>query len=201
VVADGLPGRLHLQMTMSRRVLPFALLLACLPSPLRSADHPQVVVLVRHAEKGTMPAGDVTLNDTGQARAEELAMALAEARIDTIVVTQFRRTRDTAAPLSHALKLTPVVVEAGTDTAQHARQVAAAVRRGGHAVLVVGHSNTVPAIIAALGGPAMQELCETAYANLFTMTLAPGQPARLVHGHYGAPDPPSAADCHRQMKQ
>ena len=184
-------GRLHLQMTMSRRVLPLVLLLACLPWPLRSADHPQVVVLVRHAEKGTMPAGDVTLNDTGQARAEELAMALAEAHIDTIVVTQFRRARETAAPLARALKLAPVVVEAGADTAEHARQVAAAVRRGGHAVLVVGHSNTVPAIIAALGGPAMQELCETEYANLFTMALTPGQPARLVHGHYGAPDPPS----------
>jgi broad specificity phosphatase PhoE len=166
-----------------------------------AAPHAQIVVVVRHAEKADAPPGDVALNGAGQARAEELAIALAEARLDTIVTTQFRRTRDTAAPLARALGLTPVVVEAGSDTAAHARAVAQAVRAGGRAVLVVGHSNTVPAILAALGGPAMAELCEAEYANLFTLALEPGQPARLVHGRYGAQDPPSSADCHRAMKQ
>jgi broad specificity phosphatase PhoE len=193
-------GQLLVQMTMRRLVL---LLLASAgtlaPLSLGAADHPQVVVIVRHAEKSAAPAGDVTLNEAGQARAEELAIALAEAKIDTIVVTQFRRTRDTAAPTSREVKVTPVVIEAGTDTARHVREVAAAVRRGGNSVLVVGHSNTVPAIITALGGPPMQELCDTEYANLFTLSLVPGQPARLVHGFYGAPDEP--ADCRRQMKQ
>ena len=166
-----------------------------------TADHPQIVVLVRHAERSDAPAGDVTLSETGQARADELVAALAEARIDTIVTTQFRRTRDTAAPLARALKLTPTVVEAGRDTAAHVRAVVAAIRAGGSAVLVVGHSNTVPAIIGALGGPAMEELCEFEYSNLFTLALTTGQPARLVHGHYGAPDPPAATGCRRGMKQ
>jgi len=193
-------GQLLVQMIMRR----FVLLLVVLAGPFTpvtfgAADHPQVVVIVRHAEKSAAPAGDVTLNDAGQARAEELAIALAEARIDTIVVTHFRRTRDTAAPTSRQVKVTPVVVEAGTDTARHVRDVAAAVRRGGYSVLVVGHSNTVPAIITALGGPEMQELCDTEYANLFTLTLVPGQPARLVHALYGAPDEP--ANCRGQMKQ
>lgn len=185
-------------MTMRRLVL-LLLLVASAAVPCAAADHPQLIVLVRHAEKANAPAGDVTLNETGQARADELAIALAEARIDTIVTTQFRRTRDTAAPLGRALKITPIVVQAGADTASHARAVAAAVRAGGRSVLVVGHSNTVPAIIAALGGPAMSELCEGEYANLFTLALVPGQPARLVHAHYGAPDPPSG-ECGGQMK-
>ena len=64
--------------------------------PVAAADHPQIVVLVRHAEKSDAPPGDVALSVAGQARAEELAIALAEARLDTIVTTQFRRTRDTA---------------------------------------------------------------------------------------------------------
>ena len=187
-------------MTM-RRFLILILTLAASVVTVAAADHPQIVVLVRHAEKADAPAGDVALNETGQARAEELAMALAEARLDTIVTTQFRRTRDTAAPISRALKLTPVVVQAGADSASHAKAVASAVRSAGRSVLVVGHSNTVPAIIAALGGPAMDELCDSEYSNLFTLALVPGQPTRLVHGHYGAPDPPSASDCHRQMKQ
>ena len=187
-------------MIMRRFVLLVAVFSGLLaPVTLGAADHPQVVVIVRHAEKSDAPAGDVTLNDAGQARAEELAIALAEARIDTVVVTQYRRTRDTAAPTSRQAKVTPVVVAAQSDTAKHVRDVAAAVRRGGYSVLVVGHSNTVPGIIAALGGPQMQELCDTEYSSLFTLTLVPGQPARLVHGFYGAPDEP--ADCRRQMKQ
>jgi phosphohistidine phosphatase SixA len=193
-------GQLLLQMTMRRLLLPLLVFSASL-APVAAADHPQIVVVVRHAEKADVPAGDVTLSPAGQARAEELAMALAEARLDTIVTTQFRRTRDTAAPLSVGLNLTPVVVHAGTDTASHVKAVAAAVRAGGYSVLVVGHSNTVPAIITALGGPVMQELCESEYSNLFTLALVPGQPARLVHGRYGAPDDESAAECHKQMKQ
>ena len=193
-------GELLLQMTM-RRLLPLLITFTVALVPVTAADHPQIVVLVRHAEKAVAPAGDVALSETGQARAEELAIALAEARLDTIVTTQFRRTRDTAAPLSRGLTVTPVVVQAGSDTASHAMAVAAAVRAGGSSVLVVGHSNTVPAIIAALGGPVMEALCETEYSNLFTLALVPGQPARLVHGHYGAPDAPSAAECHKAMKQ
>jgi phosphohistidine phosphatase SixA len=192
-------GQLLLQMIMRRLLLVLFAFTVWLV-PVAAADHPQIVVLVRHAEKSDAPPGDVALSVTGQARAEELAIALAEARLDTIVTTQFRRARDTAGILTRGLGLTPVIVQAGDDTAGHARAVAAAVRAGGRSVLVVGHSNTVPAIIAALGGPAMEELCDSEYSNLFTLALMPGQPARLVHSHYGAPDPPSAAECHRQMK-
>lgn len=181
--------------------LTVVLLLSSWLAPARAADHPQIVVLVRHAERSDAPAGDVTLSEAGQLRAEELVAALAETRIDTVVTTQFRRTRDTAAPLARLLKLTPTVVEAGRDTAAHVKAVVAAIKAGGSAVLVVGHSNTVPAIIGALGGPAMQELCEFEYSNLFTLALSPGQPPRLVHGHYGAPDPPTATGCRRAMKQ
>ena len=187
-------------MTMRRL---FLLLLAVLVSiaPLAAAEHPQVVVLVRHGEKSDAPPGDVALSDTGRARAEELAIALAEARLDTIITTQFRRTRETAAPLARELKLNTVIVQAGDDTPSHARAVAAAVRAGGRSVLVVGHSNTVPAIIGALGGPAMDELCDSEYSNLFTLVLVPGEPVRLVHGHYGAPDSPVSAECRGKMKQ
>ena len=187
-------------MTM-RRLSVLLLTVLVSVAPAVAADHPQIVVLVRHAEKSDTPPGDVALSDTGRYRAEELAIALAEARVDTIITTQFRRTRDTAAPLTRELKLTPVIVQAGGDTPRHARAVAAAVRAGGRSVLVVGHSNTVPAIIGALGGPAMEELCESEYSNLFTLVLAPGEPARLVHGHYGAADSPASAECRGKMKQ
>ena len=68
----------------------------------------------------------------------------------------------------------------------------------GLSILVILAKATL-VLVAALGGPQMQELCDTEYSSLFTLILVPGQPARLVHGLYGAPDEP--ADCGRQMKQ
>ena len=187
---------MHVSRTLPGRAVGAALLAwLSLASAAAAADHPQLVVLVRHAERADAPAGDVTLSPAGQARADELAAALAESGIDTIITSHFRRTRDTAQPTARQFGVTPRVIEAGRDTASHVKAVVDAIRQGGRSVLVVGHSNTVPAIIGALGGPKMEDLCENEYSNLFTLALVPGQPARLIHGRYGAPDPGSAADC------
>ena len=76
--------------------------------------------------------------------------------------------------------------------------VASAIRerfRGG-AVLVVGHSDTVPAIVGALGGPVLERLCEpTEYASLFTVVLADGAAVSLARSWYGRPDPPKPPEC------
>lgn len=73
---------------------------------------------------------------------------------------------DADPPLATALEVTSHVVSFGSGAVEHAALVAKAVaeQRGG-AVLVVGHSNTVNAIIAALGGPRLPELCDAAYAK------------------------------------
>ena len=63
-------------------------------------------------------------------------------------------------------------------------------------VLVVGHSNTVPAIVKALGGPALPDICDASYATLYLLQPASaGHPASLVVGQYGASDPPGATGC------
>ena len=61
-------------------------------------------------------------------------------------------------------------------------------------VLVVGHSNTVTQIIAALGGPKLPDLCDSQYSNLYTVVLD-GPSARLITGTYGAPSPEVATGC------
>jgi phosphohistidine phosphatase SixA len=170
-----------------------ALLLAT--AQILSAAEPQVVVLVRHAEKAAAPPADVQLSAAGRARAKGLAAALADAGVETIITTQFRRTRETAEPLATKLGITPRVLDAAADATAHAQAVADAVRAGGHVVLVVGHSNTVPQIIKALGGPDLSDLCETSFAHFFTLVLAPDQPARLIRSTYGAPDPAPAPGC------
>lgn len=186
---------------MTRHLLLVALLMPVGLGLGHAADGTQIVVLVRHAEKAEAPADDVALSRAGLDRAQALVHVLASAGVDGIVTTQFRRTRETAAPVAARMGLTPVVVRAGGDAAAHAAATAEAVRRAGTTVLVVGHSNTVPAIIEALGGPHLAELCESEYANLFVLALTPGQTPRLTHARYGAADVPAAADCGRSMKQ
>ena len=180
----------------ARAVSAFLLVVLVLALPLPAfaqATEPSLVVLVRHAEKAAEPADDPALSDAGRARAEALAAALRDAGVTAIVTTQFKRTRDTAQPLAAARGLQPEVVAAAKGEA-HAQAVAAAVRKhAGGVVLVVGHSNTVPAIIAALGGPRLPDLCDSAYADLFVLVPGAGE-ARLVRSLYGAGDA-RAAGC------
>ena len=155
---------------------------------------PQTVILVRHAEKASEPAGDPGLSAAGQARAQALAAALADAGVDTVLTTQFQRTRATAAPLLVARGLTPTVVEAAGDTAAHVAAVADAVRGASGTVLVVGHSNTVPAIVAALGGPALPMLCESSYSPACVLQGLDATP-RLQRWRYGGSDAPAQPGC------
>ena len=161
---------------------------------------PSTVILVRHAERATEPRADPLLTPEGQQRALDLAAALAGANVSSIITTHLQRTQLTAKPLGDAIGQSPIVVRAGGPA--HADSVAAAVMRrpAGEVVLVVGHSNTVPAIIAALGGPKMPDLCDGQYANLYVMELKPGSTARLIKAKYGAPDAPDSDACNRTMR-
>jgi len=143
-----------------------------------------VVVLVRHAEKEA--GDDPALDGAGRARARALAHALSEWPGGAIYVSQFRRTRETAAPLAEAWGVEPVVVDA-RDVSGFATRI----REGGASrVVVIGHSNTVPAIVGALGAAEPEQIAEEVYDDLFLVTLpADGGAARLVRLKYGAATP------------
>jgi len=121
------------------------------------------IVLVRHAEKQVGAITDAPLSPEGETRASRLTQLLGGSeefgRIGKIYVTNTRRTQQTAAGLAQRLGLTPEVIDAKTDSAELARRALRENR--GHLALIVGHSNTVPEIVAALtrveGVPAMGE--------------------------------------------
>ncbi len=171
---------------------------AAVPAVPSDGSATTTVIVVRHAERATEPAADPVLSPAGEARAAALADALTHARVTGIVSTPYQRTRLTAAPLARSSGITPVVV-ATRGGAPHARIVADTVRAlfHGGTVLVVGHSNTVPAIIAALGGPTLPDLCETEYATMFVLVLRPGAEPSLTRARYGPEDPAPGASCVR----
>jgi phosphohistidine phosphatase SixA len=136
-----------------------------------------VIVLIRHAEKAA-GNGDVALAPAGVARAEALTEVLRDAGISAIVTTTALRTQQTAQPLGALLHLTAIAVERN-DVEQ------TVLERLPAAVLVIGHSETVPSLVRAFGGP---EVEISAYDDLFVITRADGV-TRFIHGRYGPVSP------------
>ena len=145
----------------------------------------QVVYLVRHAEKAG-PRGDVSLNDAGRERAQDLADLLADGGIRSILTTDFIRTRRTAAPLARELGLDPLLYDA--DDLEGA---AARIRDLPGPVLVVGHSDTTPALAAALGGDPGPPIPDDEYDRLYRLEILPDRVRTRVlrFGTRTHPDP------------
>jgi len=178
-VAVGMMGVLFATMLFAPRLLP---------------AQPSLVVLVRHGEKATEGGSDPSLSDAGRVRARALADALAMTTPNAIIVSSLKRTAETAAVVSAKTGVVPTVIAIGGAT--HIADVAAAVRKATGVVLVVGHSNTVPAIVTALGGPKLPDICDASYATMFVLTPgADGKAAQVVLAHYGLADGPLPVAC------
>ncbi len=185
-------------MSVLRRAafLLFAALVVPLGAFAQRASGEKLVFIVRHAEKANATEQDPSLSEIGRARAVALATALRDAGVSEVFVTQRKRTHETAAVLAEARQLTAHVVPFGASTPGHAAAVVVAVRKArGDAVLVVGHSNTVTLIVAALGGPRLPELCDAEYSNLFIVRLPARGAPTFVRAHFGVPDPADAGTC------
>ena len=137
------------------------------------------VVFVRHAEKAD-ESDDASLSEAGRERAAELARVLAEAKVEQVYVSDRRRTRETADPLANARGLAPRLTPAAAKLGDALRGELA-----GQTVVVVGHSNTIPAFLEALGAGRVESVD---HDDLFICSLAGGS-ARVVHLHYGRPIP------------
>lgn len=173
-------------MTIRRLVL---LLVLVLGLPAYGVAQP-AVFLVRHAERADTasgaappmaapgaPAADPDLSEAGRARAASLAVALKDANITAIYATEFKRTQQTAAPIAQALGLSVIVVPASSVEALVEKLNALP----GNA-LVVGHSNTVPQVVKALGVKTAVQIPDTEYSDLFVV-VRERQPV-LLRLHY-----------------
>jgi broad specificity phosphatase PhoE len=148
------------------------------------------VIFTRHAEKGATPPQDPPLTEAGKQRAEALASMLADSGVEAIYTSEVQRTQQTAAPLATRVHVTPTVIPA-KDTAALVNAIRS--RRTG-VVVVVGHSNTLPEIISALGGPKV-EISDSQYDNLFVLTVGASQ-SSLLRMHYGDSSPVNAGSTH-----
>ena len=142
---------------------------------------PDLVILVRHAEKEAAPKDDPPLTAAGRERAAELARVVAVltagAPLRAIFTTDYQRTRETAAPVATAAHVVPIT--SNDDPVAKVRAI-----QGG-VVVIVGHSNTLPKFIEALGGTAGVVIEDAEFNHLYLLA-APGTPrAKLAAVSYG----------------
>ena len=149
------------------------------------------VILVRHAEKVIDPNNsDPDLSPAGQARAQEIVRIFSDAGINAIYATQYKRTQQTVKPLADKLGL-PVNQVNSKSTADLLAQIRS--QNSGQVVFIAGHNNTVPEIIAALGGPTFPTIPETEFDNLYIVTVYRTGKAKVVKLKYGGSLPSPGA--------
>ena len=128
---------------------------------------PSTIYLVRHAEKesGDNPA----LTPAGIARANKLATLLAHEDISTIFSSDFLRTQQTAEPLASQKKLDII-----TYNHRELAAFATLLKRDYQekTVLVVGHSNSTPALASLLEGTqTYPDFDEADYSNIIKISM------------------------------
>jgi 2,3-bisphosphoglycerate-dependent phosphoglycerate mutase len=136
-----------------------------------------VVFIVRHAEKGNPGSKDPELSVQGQKRAEALANILKDSQITAVFVTEFKRTQETAAATARAAHVSPTVLPAN-DIGVLVEKL----RNLNGNALVVGHGNTIPDLLKALGIATAVSIPEDDYAEIFA--VLGGNTPQLLRLHY-----------------
>ena len=188
--------------TVARGHAPWAALMFLLVAPLACAGQDAAaagdvkvttVFLVRHAEKADEPGPNPPLSERGRARAEALSRLLQSTGVKAIFTSQYGRTQQTAEPIAKRLGVSPAVVPLAAKTSNPREVSEESIREltkrvGAHAggvVLIVGHSNSVPDVIRALGGDTVPKIGEGSFDDLFVVTVYAGGRAKVVHLKYG----------------
>lgn len=131
----------------------------------------QSFLLLRHAEKMTA-LKDPPLTENGQRRAQCLAEWLAEQPfandIKHIYSSNYRRTLATAAPIAQRLGVSIRLYDP-----HKLHNFAARISTNKNSVVIVGHSNTTPALAGFLSGQSITKMAETDY-NSFWQVDASG---------------------------
>ena len=143
-------------------------------------------IVVRHAEK-VDASRDPDLSPVGHARAQALAEWLEGRGLVAIYATEFKRTGQTVAPTAAAHALPVTAYPSAQPAADFAAALKAAHPRG--VVLIAGHSNTVPGIVAALCNCETPPMADHEYDRLSSIHVDASGRARLDSTRYGAASP------------
>lgn len=140
--------------------------------------------IVRHAEKDT--GNDPVLTMAGLKRAGDLYRKLKSKQLDKIYTTKYRRSEMTADSLRIYSDIDTVQYAADT-TGIGLQQKMNGQKGRQKNILIIAHSNTIPAIIRALGVTnfGLKEIPENEFDNLYIITQTK-KITTVQHKKYGA---------------
>lgn len=142
--------------------------LFAVPAAVAAQEQPTVVYLVRHAERAEDGTSDPLISLPGWDRSRLLAEMLRDAGLTHIHTTDLRRTRMTGGPTAEVTGLSMRVYDP-----RDLRGFAQALRAMPGRHLVLGHSNTTPDLVQALGGDPSGTISDLEYDRLYIVTLTP----------------------------
>lgn len=144
------------------------------------------VFLVRHAEKSSEPATDPALSEPGMRRAEVLADLLANAKPAVLFATQYQRTQMTAKPLADKIGVGITVLPVEKGALDYPQQLLdrICVLPADASVLVVGHSNTIPAIAEAWTTQTIRPMTEDEYNRILIIKLKDCRAVEFLELHF-----------------
>ena len=165
---------------MSRVLIPIAVLVSAALAVAPTTKKVITIAVVRHAEKkGDL--GDAGLSPKGLERAERLASVFRRAKIDALIASDLKRTRETLQPIADEKKLPIKGIKEPEDVVKALK----ALPPGSFAV-VAHHSYTLKEILKGLGVAAEEaeaiELEE--YDNLLLVTYHLDIDTRLLNLTY-----------------
>jgi broad specificity phosphatase PhoE len=154
------------------------------------------MIFVRHAEKASQPADDPGLSEAGRRRVAELTRQLVDADVvagvDAVYATPLRRTQETASGVADALDL-PVHTYSLDDEEAVLDTILKEYK--GKIILIVGHSDTVPRLIANLGASKkVPPIQEDEFDNIYVVSIPWFGKTKTIRLRYGEPYVPVTAD-------
>jgi broad specificity phosphatase PhoE len=159
-----------------------SLLLVFLTASAGPAHGQQAIFLLRHAERVEYKSPDGVLSQAGEARAQLLARLLKDAGVTSIYTTDLKRTIQTAEPLAKALGITAVMFSAAESVTATLDVVRTRDKNG--VVVVVAHSNTVPAFLKALGHSGEITIGDREHDDLFVIAPNANGPPSVLRLNY-----------------
>lgn len=139
----------------------------------------KTIVLVRHSEKDISAEASKTdpdLSAEGRARALRLKELLKKYKPHEIFSTNFKRTRQTAEPIASARKKEIQTYSPGEQAELVKRIMASTTDHN----LIVGHSNTIPALVNLFAGKQVfRDLPESEYGVFYVMRFRSGKLERI----------------------
>ena len=140
------------------------LFLSLLLSLATPAFAQELILAIRHAEK--QDGVDPALTEQGRARAANWATMLRPVGLDIVITSHARRTVETGTLIATALDLPLISFPANTPSAL---LDALEFDHEDDRVLIVGHAETIPGILTALGAPDPVEMTQAQFDRLFLL--------------------------------